>query len=103
MATDELAQRLGLDPEMREALRQSHERWDGKGAFGVKGDDISIASRLINLADVVEVFRRTGGVEAAIAVAQERSGTQFAQPSWRCAAPTNRPCSQASTRPTPGT
>jgi len=26
---------------------------------------------------VVEVFRRTGGVEAAIAVARERSGTQF--------------------------
>ena len=36
-----------------------------------------MASRLINLADVVEVFRRAGGVGAAVAVARERSGTQF--------------------------
>jgi HD-GYP domain-containing protein (c-di-GMP phosphodiesterase class II) len=77
LATDELAQRLGLGPEIREALRQSYERWDGKGAFGLKGDEIALASRLINLADVVEVFRRTGGVDAAVAVAQERSGSQF--------------------------
>ena len=34
-------------------------------------------ARLVNLADVVEVFHRTGGVDAAVAVARERSGTQF--------------------------
>ena len=34
-------------------------------------------ARLVNLADVVEVYHRTGGVEAAVAVARERSGTQF--------------------------
>jgi len=77
LATDELAQRLGLGEDVREALRQSYERWDGKGAYGLKGADVVISSRLINLADVVEVFRRTGGVEAATAVARERSGTQF--------------------------
>ncbi len=77
LATDELAQKLGLGEDVREALRQSYERWDGKGACGLKGADIAIASRLINLADVVEVFRRTGGVDAALAVARERSGTQF--------------------------
>ena len=77
LATDELAQKLGLGEDVREALRQSYERWDGKGAFGLKGADIAIASRLINLADVVEVFRRTAGVDAAMAVARERSGTQF--------------------------
>jgi putative nucleotidyltransferase with HDIG domain len=31
----------------------------------------------VNLADVVEVFHRAGGVAAATAVARERSGTQF--------------------------
>jgi len=77
LATDELAQRLGLGAGVREALRQSYERWDGKGAFGLKGAEIVIASRLINLADVVEVFRRSGGAGAAVAVARERSGTQF--------------------------
>jgi HD-GYP domain-containing protein (c-di-GMP phosphodiesterase class II) len=77
LAADELAQKLGLGRDVREALRQSYERWDGKGAYGLKGAEIVIASRLINLADVVEVFRRTGGVNAAVAVARERSGTQF--------------------------
>ena len=43
----------------------------------MKGEEIALSSRLINLADVVEVFARAGGVEAAIAVARERSGTQF--------------------------
>lgn len=32
---------------------------------------------MLNLADVVEVFQRTRGVDAALAVARERSGTQF--------------------------
>lgn len=77
LATDELVVRLGLGDDVRESLRQSYERWDGKGAYGMKGEEIVVASRLINLADVVEVFRRTGGVEAAIAIARERSGTQF--------------------------
>jgi HD-GYP domain-containing protein (c-di-GMP phosphodiesterase class II) len=31
----------------------------------------------VNLADVVEVYQRTGGIDAAVAVARERSGTQF--------------------------
>ena len=77
LATDELAARLGLGEQVRDSLKQSYERWDGKGAYGLRGDQIALSSRLINLADVVEVFRRTGGVDAAIAVARERSGTQF--------------------------
>jgi HD-GYP domain-containing protein (c-di-GMP phosphodiesterase class II) len=76
-AADDLAERLGLGDDVRSSLRQSFERWDGKGAFGVKGDKIVISSRLINLADVVEVFRRVGGIDAAIAVARERRGTHF--------------------------
>ena len=32
---------------------------------------------MVNLADVVAVFHRAGGVDAAVAVARERSGTQF--------------------------
>lgn len=77
LATDELAARLALGDDVRASLKQSFERWDGKGAFGVRGKQILISSRLINLADVVEVFRRTGGMDAAIAVARERSGTHF--------------------------
>jgi HD-GYP domain-containing protein (c-di-GMP phosphodiesterase class II) len=76
-ATDLLATRLDLGDEIRESLRQTYERWDGKGAYELRGDEISPASRLINLADVVEVFGRAGGVDAAVAVARERSGGQF--------------------------
>ena len=77
LATDELATALGLGEQVRASLKQSYERWDGKGAYGLRGDQIAMSSRLINLADVVEVFRRTGGIDAAVAVARERSGTQF--------------------------
>jgi HD-GYP domain-containing protein (c-di-GMP phosphodiesterase class II) len=76
-ATDELAGRLGLGEGIRESLRQTYERWDGKGAYGMRGEDIALASRLINLADVVEVFGRAGGVDAAVGVARDRRGGQF--------------------------
>ena len=78
-AADELAQRLGLDPSVRDCVEQTFERWDGEGVpHGVKGTDILRTSQLVNLADVVEVFQRAGGVEAAVEVARRRSGTQFA-------------------------
>ena len=77
LATDELAAGLGLGEPVRASLKQSYERWDGKGAYGLRGEEIALSSRLINLADVVEVFRRTGGLDAALSVARERSGTQF--------------------------
>jgi HD-GYP domain-containing protein (c-di-GMP phosphodiesterase class II) len=77
LATDELAAALGLGEQVRVSLKQSYERWDGKGPYGLRGGQITMSSRLINLADVVEVFRRTGGIDAAVAVARERSGTQF--------------------------
>jgi HD-GYP domain-containing protein (c-di-GMP phosphodiesterase class II) len=76
-ATDELAERIGLGDDIRGALKQSFERWDGKGAFGLKGEEILLGSRLINLTDVVEVFRRTAGIEAAVAIARKRRGTHF--------------------------
>ncbi len=76
-ATDELAVHLGLGEDVRESLKESYERWDGTGWMGSKGDEIKLASRLVNLADVVEVFQRTAGTSAAITVARERSGSQF--------------------------
>ena len=78
LATNDLASRLGLGPEVRAGLYQTFERWDGKGVPAqASGDEILMAARLVNLADVVEVYHRSAGVDAAIAVARERSGTQF--------------------------
>jgi len=77
-ATDSMAARLGLGEDVRTSIEQTYERWDGKGIpQGRKGDEILVTSRLVNLADVTEVFLGAGGVEAAVAVARERSGSQF--------------------------
>lgn len=73
-----LMERLDLEGGVRESVQQTFERWDGKGEpDGSQGEEIAIASRLVNLADVAEVFYQSGGVDAAIAVARDRSGTQF--------------------------
>ena len=53
-ATNELAARLGLGEQVRESLYQTFERWDGKGVPAeVRGDEILMPARLVNLADVV--------------------------------------------------
>ncbi len=78
LAADDLAARLGLNQQVRDSVEQTFERWDGKGVpKGARGDEILITSRLVALADVIEVFHRSGGTDAAIAVAVERRGTQF--------------------------
>jgi HD-GYP domain-containing protein (c-di-GMP phosphodiesterase class II) len=77
-AADALAERLGLGQAVRDSVAQTFERWDGKGVpAGARGQELSISTRLVNLADVVEVFHRAGGAEAALAVARARRGTQF--------------------------
>lgn len=78
IAIDGFAARLGLGDEVRAGLDQTFERWDGKGdPHGLRGAELLLTSRLVILADGVEPFQRTGGAEAAIRVARERSGTQF--------------------------
>ena len=77
-AADGLAERLGLAQRVRDSVEQTFERWDGKGVpKGARGEQILVTSRLVNLADVVEVYHHAGGTEAAVAVARQRSGTQF--------------------------
>jgi HD-GYP domain-containing protein (c-di-GMP phosphodiesterase class II) len=78
LATNALATALGLGPEVRAAVHQTFERWDGKGVPSeARGDEILLPARLVNLADVIALYHRAGGVDAAVAVARERSGTQF--------------------------
>src|SRR4051794_10896960 len=76
LATNQLAASLGLAPEVRECLAQTFERWDGKGVpSGLRGEQILLPARVVNLADVVAAFHRGGEVDAAVAVARERIGT----------------------------
>ena len=78
VATSVLADRLGLGPAVGTAVRHFFARWDGSGVpSGVAGAEIALPARLVHLADVVEVYARTAGVDAAIAVARARRGTKF--------------------------
>jgi HD-GYP domain-containing protein (c-di-GMP phosphodiesterase class II) len=77
-AASALSEDLGLSDAVRASVAQTFERWDGKGEpDGIKGEDVLPSARLVHLADVVEVFHHTGGVEAAVEVARARSGGQF--------------------------
>ena len=77
-AASQVAGQLGLGERVQRSIAQTFERWDGKGApAGARADEILITARIVNLADVMEVCHRTGGLETAISVARQRSGTQF--------------------------
>jgi HD-GYP domain-containing protein (c-di-GMP phosphodiesterase class II) len=73
-----LAERLGLPAEVQEAVGSSYEQWDGKGwPTGLAGDQIPVAARLTQFAEFIEVAHRVGGDDAALELAQQRSGLQF--------------------------
>ncbi|MDF3336318.1 HD domain-containing phosphohydrolase [Mycolicibacterium septicum] len=76
--TSTMAERLGLDAAVGDALRQFFARWDGNGVpAGLGGEAIALPMRLFHLADVAEVVHRDAGVDAAVHVATSRRGTQF--------------------------
>jgi HD-GYP domain-containing protein (c-di-GMP phosphodiesterase class II) len=74
----QLAARLGLSAEVGGYLGQTFARWDGRGVpASVAGEAIGLPTRLVHLADVVEVHHRRGGVAAALDVARRRAGSQL--------------------------
>lgn len=78
LVAGQFAMRLGLGPEVRDALQHVFERWDGKGAPAkLEGEQIARAARIVVLVDLVEAVRRLGGVEAAVEVARQRAGGQL--------------------------
>lgn len=78
LTTAQMAERLGLGTEVCGPLQHMFTRWDGQGVpSDVGGSAIAFTMRLFHLADTVEVFHRTAGVDAAIAVARERRGKQL--------------------------
>ncbi len=74
----EIASLLGFTEATQDAIRSLDEHWDGRGVpLGLRGDAIPPLGRIVGLAQTVEVFASTFGVEAAMAVAGERRGTWF--------------------------
>ncbi len=59
------AEQLGLSGEVLDGIGASYEYWDGRGwPDGLKGEAIPLASRIVQLAEFVEVAHRVGGLEA---------------------------------------
>ena len=73
-----LADRFDLGPNVRQALFEVFERWDGRGMpRRLKGEQLSFAARLVPLATDAVVYHRLGGVDAARTMVRQRSGGAY--------------------------
>jgi HD-GYP domain-containing protein (c-di-GMP phosphodiesterase class II) len=74
----QIALAMGFPNETAEAIRSMDEHWDGWGyPDGLRRDAIPIEARIINLAQVAEIFFGIGGAPAAIDTIARRSGRGF--------------------------
>jgi HD domain len=93
LATNELASALGLGREVRDGLYQTFERWDGKGVPAeARGEEILVPARLVNLADVVEVFHQAGGWTRRSPSPGSAAAPNSTRPWWTSSAPTRGRC-----------
>jgi HD-GYP domain-containing protein (c-di-GMP phosphodiesterase class II) len=77
-AAGELADRLGLSPEVRAGIEQSYARWDGRGVpAGISGDALALSARIAHVAEACEVFERVAGVDAAVEMVRARRARHF--------------------------
>ena len=68
------ARSLGMPDTVAAALDATHERFDGKGPRAVPGEKVPAAAKLVDVADVLELFAWTGGAEIARQVLLQRRG-----------------------------
>jgi putative nucleotidyltransferase with HDIG domain len=74
----DIARRLGFPEGTVEAIRSLDEHWNGRGhPEGKRGDEIPLLSRILNLAQTVEVFWATEGPEATREMLRQRRGRWF--------------------------
>jgi HD-GYP domain-containing protein (c-di-GMP phosphodiesterase class II) len=55
-----LADRLGLDEPVITGLSFAYERWDGRGPFGLRGDDVPLVVRIASVARDADMLTRLG-------------------------------------------
>ena len=72
------ASRLGFGDDVCGALPFGFERWDGQGLpAGASGEQLPMAMRITQVADIAEVLHRRHGLDACIATVRERRGGWF--------------------------
>ena len=85
-AAGELANRLGLGPEVRDGLLQTYARWDGKGVpSDLRGDDLSLPARISHVAELAEAVNHVAGPAAAaeaVEARRERPSTPRSSTRW---------------------
>jgi HD-GYP domain-containing protein (c-di-GMP phosphodiesterase class II) len=73
-----IALELGFNSRVAESIKSLDEHWNGKGRpEGLKGNQIPLFSQIALIAQVVDVFYKTGSRHEAMAELQRRSGTWF--------------------------
>ncbi len=79
----DLLSSLSLTRSLLPAIRQHHERQDGKGYFNVPGAEISLGASMLTLADSFDAmttdrpYRKAMPVEDALAIIESGLGTHF--------------------------
>jgi HD-GYP domain-containing protein (c-di-GMP phosphodiesterase class II) len=70
-----VARRLGFPDGVQRGLLEIFEWWSGEGRPNrLRGEDISLVARIVNVAGVIALFDRLGGSEAARNAVQQRAG-----------------------------
>ncbi len=69
-----LSERMGFPASFVTTVGQIYARWDGHGIPSLAGEEISPAFLCASLAHDAVIIHRVGGVEAATAMARQRSG-----------------------------
>ena len=72
-----IASRLGLTDAAQLGLYHICESWSGKGPHKLKGEDIPLSGRIVNVAMILEVFFSERGLSAAREAAITRKGKTF--------------------------
>jgi putative nucleotidyltransferase with HDIG domain len=74
----DIARMLEMPDDTAAAIRALDEHWDGQGIpAGLAGEEIPLLARIACLAQTVEIFHSTRGVQAAFAMAGDRAGRWF--------------------------
>jgi len=73
-----IARRIGFSEPVAQAIHSLDEHWNGGGyPDGLRGEEIPLFARIMNLSQTLEVFLVNRGKAAAIEIAKKRSGRWF--------------------------
>lgn len=74
----DIASRLRFPAATADAIRSLDEHWNGQGyPEGKRGDEIPLLSRILNIAQTIEVFLARDGLSTAMRVLEERRERWF--------------------------